>query len=118
ALSNKGRGSAPSLSGWYRITRNSRFSISNRWRMIVLLQLELDDVDRRRPDVLDGSRYAGVLPEEFAVAQSPGAVGRPRHVFSDLAAIDHDPHAGRALRDRSDRLARLELQAPRTNAIV
>src|SRR5215475_4798812 len=68
-------------------------------RFVSLLQLELDDVDRRRADVLQRARRAGVLPEELAGAQPPAAIGLARYAFADLAAVDHDPHARRALGD-------------------
>src|SRR5215813_532534 len=73
-----------------------------------LLQLELDDVDRRGADVLDRARRAGILPEELAGAQPPAAVGLARHALDDLAAVDHDPHAGRALFDGGNGLAGLQ----------
>src|SRR5262249_37410014 len=72
-----------------------------------LLQLELNDVDRCRADVLHRPRGAGVLPEELAGAQSPAAFGLARHAFADFATVDDDAHAGRTLGDGGSGLSRL-----------
>src|SRR5262249_35288143 len=41
-----------------------------------------------------------------------------RHALDDLAAVDHDPHARRALRDGGGRLSRLQHQAPGAHAVA
>src|SRR5215475_14743108 len=77
-----------------------------------LFQLELDDVDRRRANVFHRARGAGLLPEELAGAQSPAAFRLARNAFTDLAAVDDDAHARRALGDGGSRLPRLQHQPP------
>src|SRR5205823_10184143 len=74
--------------------------------------------DRRRADVFHRPRRAWILPEEFAHAQAPASLDAARCGFADLATVEDDAHAGRALRDGGSRLSRLEFEAPGAGAIA
>ena len=73
----------------------------------------------------------GVLPMFLTARVTPGSCQKnsplrsahprsaaPGHDLADLASVNDDPHAGRALRDGGDRLARFEHEPPSAHAFV